>query len=359
MKSTSTLLIQSRKLWIMMGFFLFTFLHFLVNIVFKQWDTLEQIHLSCPLVKPTQRPYLANRKQLYKHVQTRYDLILLDSTPKGTRPYSDMELPGWRQTSNIMYVLGKYDIANSFVLINSTCNQLCITIFLSHASERDIIFNGAWNQTFVMSHFNVDGVYQLDELPMFIAGKTVYSTSPEIASLLPNHIKDKVTHHNAIIEYNEHVSEAFIESRFIKTRPELEFLSYAGRTASFSHKKIIDYIHSSTYVSESGLAAYFTFVSAICGCNLQAYNPIVGAGTHSAVLHFPTGETNDSGTMDIPFQDFILIDAAGAYEGYASDVTRTYARTSTPKLQQLSKIVYASQQAGIKAHKLGNKVIFN
>jgi Xaa-Pro aminopeptidase len=59
----------------------------------------------------------------------------------------------------------------------------------------------------------------------------------------------------------------------------------------------------------------FAYVSTACGCNLQAYNPIVGAGKHSAVLHFPTGQTPDGGSLNIPSKDLILIDAAGAYRG--------------------------------------------
>jgi Xaa-Pro aminopeptidase len=54
------------------------------------------------------------------------------------------------------------------------------------------------------------------------------------------------------------------------------------------------------------------------GADFLAFEAIVAAGDHSAVLHFsPTAR-------DLRAGDLLLVDAGAEYRGYASDVTRTY-----------------------------------
>jgi Xaa-Pro aminopeptidase len=312
--------------------------------------------LRCPIPLPNVNPVAENRAQLKSKLNV--GLVLLESAPKLERLGSDMELPGWRQTSNIMYVLGKYDIPNSFVLINTTCTLLCVSVFLPQLSEREIIFNGAEvNKVKVQRDFYLEQVYDIDQLPRIIKGQSVYATSKNTWESLPKEIQVSINEQRAKVEYREAVQQSFIQSRFIKTKAELSLMWYASQTAMFSHNVIGKYIEESSILTESQTAKYFEYVSSLCGSNLQAYNPIVGCGEHAGVLHFPTGETIDGGSVDIGQKDFILIDAAGAYNGYASDITRTYARQSSKKLRLLSSIVLKSQQAGIEAHRYGNKVI--
>ncbi|KAJ3400254.1 hypothetical protein HDV05_001191, partial [Chytridiales sp. JEL 0842] len=94
------------------------------------------------------------------------------------------------------------------------------------------------------------------------------------------------------------------------------------------------------------LAAEFLKISAVCGGHLQAYAPIVGAGAHGAVLHYRTGEDFEAAFKPIPEPSFVLIDAAPEYLGWASDLTRTYARGDkwTPEMEEVHGIVYRIQQ---------------
>ena len=98
---------------------------------------------------------------------------------------------------------------------------------------------------------------------------------------------------------------------------------------------------------EIELYTLFEYYSTLCGCRLQAYNPIVGAGVDGSVLHFRTGEneTRAYENLDIDNPSFILIDAAPEYKGYASDVTRTYVRGHfwTPSMRTAYTIVQKTQ----------------
>jgi Xaa-Pro aminopeptidase len=81
------------------------------------------------------------------------------------------------------------------------------------------------------------------------------------------------------------------------------------------------------------------------GCERPAYAPIVGAGLNSTVLHY----SDDEGS--IRAGDIVVIDAAGEYSLYASDITRTLPASGrfTARQREIYDIVLGAQQAAIAA----------
>lgn len=75
------------------------------------------------------------------------------------------------------------------------------------------------------------------------------------------------------------------------------------------------------------------------GAESVAFDTIVGAGTHAAVLHFAPG------ARTVKPDDLVLIDAGAAVAGYAADVTRTYPAGDrfTPRQQAIYDLVLAAQ----------------
>jgi len=103
-------------------------------------------------------------------------------------------------------------------------------------------------------------------------------------------------------------------------------------------------------MSERQIAALVQYEFEKRGCERPAYAPIVGAGFNSTVLHY----YDDSG----PIQpgDLVLIDAAGEYSMYATDITRTLPATGkfTPRQREIYNIVLGAQEAAIKAFHAGH-----
>lgn len=85
------------------------------------------------------------------------------------------------------------------------------------------------------------------------------------------------------------------------------------------------------------------------GCERPAYAPIVGSGLNSTVLHY----SDDSGT--IQSGDLLLMDAAGEYSLYASDITRTVPASGkfTPRQREIYDIVLGAQKAAMAAFQSG------
>lgn len=246
--------------------------------------------------------------------------------------------------------MGKFDLPDCYVLIDLSCSPLCVSIILPEYGRREIVFSGSVpDRKDLVQRHQLAHVYDVSDLPRVVNGSLVLSPSTiykdsdhELVSTLVD------------IKYSYIVEQAFIEARFLKTVPELEYLTYSSRAAAKVHQLTEKLIKSTAFISESSIASFFVHQSTILECELQSYNPIVGASRHGAILHFPTGQTPDGGHASINQTDFILIDAAPAFRGYASDLTRTYIRKPTEKYQILSQIVLDSQQAGIRAHEIGN-----
>jgi len=85
------------------------------------------------------------------------------------------------------------------------------------------------------------------------------------------------------------------------------------------------------------------------GCERPAYAPIVGSGFDSTILHY----SDDS--APIHSGDLVLMDAAGEYSMYASDLTRTVPADGkfTPRQREIYEIVLGAQKAAIAAFQSG------
>ena len=101
--------------------------------------------------------------------------------------------------------------------------------------------------------------------------------------------------------------------------------------------------------SEREVSALMQYEWGKRGCERPAYAPIVGAGFNSTVLHY----SDDSGT--IQSGDLVVIDAAGEYSLYASDITRTLPASGkfTARQREIYDIVLGAQRAAIAAFQSG------
>ena len=87
------------------------------------------------------------------------------------------------------------------------------------------------------------------------------------------------------------------------------------------------------------------------GAMSWGYPSIVGSGPNATILHYSKSSRKmESG-------DLLLVDAAGNYQGYTGDITRTYPinGTFTREQRDIYEIVFAAQEAGMKAARAGNR----
>ncbi len=96
-------------------------------------------------------------------------------------------------------------------------------------------------------------------------------------------------------------------------------------------------------MTERELCAVLEYEMKTRGASGPSFDTMVLAGPNSAIIHALTGETRiDQGTL--------LIDWGAVFDGYCSDMTRTFAVGEFPeKVREIYDIVAEAQQTGIDA----------
>src|SRR5512146_3223310 len=139
----------------------------------------------------------------------------------------------------------------------------------------------------------------------------------------------------------------FARLRMIKDAGELELIKHATQASMAGHHAALKAIHPG--VTEREIAALMQYEFERRGCERPAYAPIVGSGFYSTVLHYSA----DSQVM----QDggVVVMDVAGEYSMYASDITRTAPINGrfTARQREIYNIVLASPEAAMQAFPAG------
>jgi Xaa-Pro aminopeptidase len=106
-------------------------------------------------------------------------------------------------------------------------------------------------------------------------------------------------------------------------------------------------------VNEREISALMQYEWGKRGCERVAYAPIVGSGYYSTVLHY----SDDDNVMKSG--DVVVIDAAGEYSMYASDITRTLPINGhfTARQREIYDIVLGAQSAAAAAFVSGKSTI--
>lgn len=135
--------------------------------------------------------------------------------------------------------------------------------------------------------------------------------------------------------------------RMIKDAGEVELIRKATNASIAAQLAAIRAIKPNS--SEREIAALLQYEWGKRGCERPAYAPIVGSGFNSTVLHY----SEDSGT--IKTGDVVVMDAAGEYSLYASDITRTVPASGkfTARQREIYEIVLGAQKAAMAAFQSG------
>jgi Xaa-Pro aminopeptidase len=141
------------------------------------------------------------------------------------------------------------------------------------------------------------------------------------------------------------------EMRRVKDAGELALIRKAVEASMAGHLAAMRAIKPG--MTERQIAALVQYEFQKRGCERPAYAPIVGAGFNSTVLHY----SEDSAVIQTG--DVVVIDSAGEYSTYASDITRTLPASGkfTPRQHEIYDIVLGAQDAAIKAFRAGQSTM--
>jgi Xaa-Pro aminopeptidase len=135
--------------------------------------------------------------------------------------------------------------------------------------------------------------------------------------------------------------------RLVKDEHELALMRRACAISSAAHRRAMRAARPGLYEYQVEAELLHEFLHE--GAQAVAYNSIVASGPNACVLHY---RENDRQMAD---GDLLLIDAGCEFQGYASDITRTFPVNGTFSGPQKAvyEIVLAAQLACIEAVKPG------
>jgi Xaa-Pro aminopeptidase len=138
------------------------------------------------------------------------------------------------------------------------------------------------------------------------------------------------------------------DMRLYKSREELRVMRKSARVAIEAHQRAMQVCRPGMNEAQIHAELLHTFVSQQCE---PSYMPIVGGGENACVLHYIE---NNAALND---GELLLIDAGAEYDGYASDITRTFPVNGTFSSEQraLYDLVLAAQLEAIDHARPGNQ----
>lgn len=137
------------------------------------------------------------------------------------------------------------------------------------------------------------------------------------------------------------------EMRLRKSAAEIDLMRHAGQVSAKAHVRAMTVCRPGMW--EYQIQAELLYEFARHDCYPMPYNAIVGSGPNSCILHY-----NDNNAQ-LKDGDMLLIDAAGEYQCYAADVTRTFPVNGKFSSEQraIYEIVLAAQKSTITKVKTG------
>ncbi|KZT20639.1 peptidase M24 [Neolentinus lepideus HHB14362 ss-1] len=136
--------------------------------------------------------------------------------------------------------------------------------------------------------------------------------------------------------------------RSIKSVWEQGVMREAADISARAHAKTMRFARPD--MPELSLAAHFEYLCALSGAQRPAYVPVVASGANGLIIHYTT---NDHIVRD---GEMVLVDAGCEYNGYASDITRTFPASGsfTSAQRDLYQALLNVQKALIQACSLSS-----
>ena len=206
--------------------------------------------------------------------------------------------------------------------------------------------------------FGFDEAHPISELAVKLADETcdrpalytplgLYPGWDQTVTATLNEVRNRVRTGVAAPEAVVDVRAAVAAMRLVKDAEEVNLLRRAAEISSGAHRRAMARTRPGwfEYQVEAELAHEFLRL----GAQAVAYPSIVASGPNACVLHYRENDRQTQAT------DLLLIDAGCEYQGYASDITRTFpvgGRFSGAQ-KAVYELVLAAQLACIEAIRPG------
>jgi Xaa-Pro aminopeptidase len=296
-----------------------------------------------------------HRKQLMR-MMGESSIAILPSAPVLLRN-RDVE-HGFRQDSDFYYLSGFPEPESVIVLVPGRKQGQYILFCRERDKKKETWDGRRYGPEGAVEHFGADEAYPISELEDILPElmehcESVYYTiglNPEF----DKHVMNCVNNLRSKARGGTHVPYEFVsldyllhDMRLFKHRDELRLMRKSAKIAVQAHINAMKACKPGMYEYQLEAELVYHFHHNGAG---WAYQSIVGGGANSCILHYTENNRvlNDG--------DVVLIDAGAEYQGYASDITRTFPVSGRFNVAQreIYELVLDAQEAALKKVMPGN-----
>ncbi len=302
-----------------------------------------------------QKEFAKRRLQLMEIAGDGSVIIVRAATPKIRN--NDANYP-YRQHSDFLYLSGFSEPDAMLVLLPQDDGGRSILFCRERDPHREMWDGVMAGTEGAVEQYGFDEAFPINEmeklLPRLLHGsERVYydlGKDPDFDQLLIGWMNDfRAKTRKKFLAPDEIIAldHSLHEMRLFKSRTEITAMKNSARIAATAHQRAMQICKPGMNEAEVHAELLHNFTGNQCEA---AYIPIVAGGANACVLHYISNRD------ELKDGDLLLIDAGAEYDGYASDITRTFpvnGKFSAPQ-RDLYEVVLAAQLKAIDAVRAGN-----
>lgn len=301
--------------------------------------------------------YKNRRARLMQKIGPRSVFIVV-AAPTVNRNGNDMDYP-YRQHSDFYYLTG-FDEPEAVALLIPGREAGEFVLFNQIRKREEEIWTGyRAGQEGAQQKYGADQAFPISELktrlPQLIEGCVqihyeigINLVFDQLLMEVCNVLRKKVRDGVLVPLVFTGITPTLHEMRLIKDETEIALMRKAAEITAAGHARAMQVCKPG--VNEYHLEAELTYAYQQRGARFHAYNPIVGSGCNTCILHY------NQNNRTIEEGDMVLIDSGAEYQYYACDVTRSFPANGRFSREQrlIYELVLQAQLAGIETMKPGN-----
>ena len=301
------------------------------------------------------KEYAKRRLQLME-IAGEESVIIVHAAAQKIRN-NDVGYP-YRQDSDFLYLSGFSEPEAMMVLLPEDKGGHSILFCRERDPHREMWDGLMAGTEGAVEQFGFDEAFPISEmekrLPRLLRGRErVYydlGKNPEFDQLLIGWMNDfRAKTRKKFLAPDEIVAlnHSLHEMRLFKSRTEVTVMRKSARIAATAHQRAMQVCKPGMNEAEIHAELLHTFTRNQCEAS---YIPIVGGGANACVLHYISNRDK------LNNGDLLLIDAGAEYDGYASDITRTFPVNGkfSGSQKDLYQVVLAAQLKAIEEVRAGS-----
>jgi Xaa-Pro aminopeptidase len=302
-----------------------------------------------------QKEYARRRLQLMEIAGA--DAVIIVRAAAEKIRNNDAHYP-YRQDSDFLYLSGFSEPDATIVLLPGAQGGVSIMFCRDRDSQRELWDGAMAGVEGAVKVHGFDKAYPSDEikqrLPQLLRGRErifyELGKDHEFDHLLIGWINEfRAKKHRNFLVPDEIIAldHSLHEMRLFKSQTEIRAMKKSARIAASAHRRAMQACKPGLNEADIHAELLYTFTRNQCEAS---YIPIVAGGANACVLHYIRNRD------PLHDGDLLLIDAGAEYDGYASDITRTFpvnGKFSGPQ-RDLYEVVLAAQEKAIETVREGN-----